>query len=40
MRNYLLQRVVLVLPTVLGTLTLVFFLVRLVPGDVVMARLA
>lgn len=33
MKHYLLQRTLLLLPTLFGTLTLVFFLIHLVPGD-------
>lgn len=33
MKRYLLQRLLLLLPTLLGALTLVFFLIHLVPGD-------
>jgi peptide/nickel transport system permease protein len=33
MRRYLLSRILLAVPTVLGVVTLVFFLVHLVPGD-------
>ena len=33
MKRYLLQRSLLLLPTLLGALTLVFFLIHLVPGD-------
>ena len=33
MKHYLLQRVLLLLPTLFGALTLVFFLMHLVPGD-------
>lgn len=33
MKHYLLQRVLLLLPTLFGALTLVFFLIHLVPGD-------
>jgi peptide/nickel transport system permease protein len=32
-KRYVLQRLVLLLPTLLGALTLVFFLIHLVPGD-------
>ena len=35
MRAYLIKRIILVIPTVLGVATLVFFLQALVPGDVV-----
>lgn len=33
MKRYLLQRLLLLLPTLFGALTLVFFLIHLVPGD-------
>ena len=33
MKHYLLQRALLLVPTLLGALTLVFFLIHLVPGD-------
>ena len=33
MKRYLLQRLLLLLPTLLGALTLVFFLINFVPGD-------
>ena len=33
MKHYLLQRALLLLPTLFGALTLVFFLIHLVPGD-------
>ena len=33
MKRYLLQRLLLLLPTMLGALTLVFFLIHLIPGD-------
>ena len=33
MKRYLLQRSLLLLPTLFGALTLVFFLIHLVPGD-------
>ena len=39
MRRYLLSRLLLFLPSVLGALTLVFFLIHLVPGDPVEAML-
>ena len=32
-KRYLLQRSLLLLPTLFGALTLVFFLIHLVPGD-------
>ena len=37
MRTYLLKRLVLVVPTLLGVATIVFVLLRVVPGDVVAA---
>jgi peptide/nickel transport system permease protein len=40
MRTYLLKRLVLVVPTLLGVATIVFVLLRVVPGDVVLLRLA
>ena len=33
MKRYFFQRLLLLLPTLLGALTLVFFLIHLVPGD-------
>ena len=33
MKRYLLQRLILFLPTLLGALTVVFFLIHLIPGD-------
>lgn len=39
MKRYLLQRTLLLLPTLFGALTLVFFLIHLVPGDPVEAML-
>ena len=33
MKRYLLQRLLLLIPTLLGTITLVFFLIHFVPGD-------
>lgn len=33
MKRYLLQRLLLLVPTLLGTITLVFFLIHFVPGD-------
>ena len=33
MKRYLLQRSLMLLPTLFGALTLVFFLIHLVPGD-------
>jgi len=32
-KRYILHRVYLLLPTLLGALTLVFFLIHLIPGD-------
>lgn len=40
MLKYILKRLVLMLPTLLGAAILVFFLLRLVPGDVCEVRLA
>ena len=40
MRTYLLKRLVLMGPTLLGVATIVFVLLRVVPGDVVLLRLA
>jgi peptide/nickel transport system permease protein len=40
MRTYVLKRVLLLVPTLLGVATLVFLLLRVVPGDVVLLRLA
>jgi peptide/nickel transport system permease protein len=40
MWTYLLKRLVLVVPTLLGVATIVFVLLRVVPGDVVLLRLA
>lgn len=39
MRRFLITRLLLLLPTLLGSLTLVFFLIHLVPGDPVEAML-
>jgi len=33
MREYLLKRILLTIPTIMGVLTLVFFLVHMIPGD-------
>jgi len=40
MIKYLIKRLMLLLPTLLGAAVLVFFLLRLVPGDVCEIRLA
>ena len=40
MRRYLLQRLLLMLPTLLGVAVLVFLLMRVVPGDIVEMRFA
>jgi peptide/nickel transport system permease protein len=40
MRTYLVKRLALVGPTLLGVATIVFVLLRVVPGDVVLLRLA
>jgi peptide/nickel transport system permease protein len=40
MRTYVLKRLLLVVPTLLGVATIVFVLLRVVPGDVVLLRLA
>jgi peptide/nickel transport system permease protein len=40
MRLYVLKRVLLLVPTLLGVATIVFVLLRVVPGDVVQLRLA
>ena len=40
MIKYLIKRLILLLPTLLGAAVLVFFLLRLVPGDVCEIRLA
>jgi peptide/nickel transport system permease protein len=40
MRTYLIKRLALVGPTLLGVATIVFVLLRVVPGDVVLLRLA
>jgi peptide/nickel transport system permease protein len=40
MRTYFFTRLVLVVPTLLGVATIVFVLLRVVPGDVVLLRLA
>jgi peptide/nickel transport system permease protein len=40
MRTYLLTRLALIVPTLLGVATIVFVLLRVVPGDVVLMRLA
>ena len=40
MRTYVLKRLLLVVPTLLGVATIVFLLLRVIPGDVVLLRLA
>jgi len=40
MRTYVLKRLLLAVPTLLGVATIVFVLLRVVPGDVVLLRLA
>jgi peptide/nickel transport system permease protein len=40
MRSYVLKRLLLLVPTLLGVATIVFVLLRVVPGDVVLLRLA
>jgi peptide/nickel transport system permease protein len=40
MRSYVLKRLLLMVPTLLGVATLVFLLLRVLPGDVVLLRLA
>jgi peptide/nickel transport system permease protein len=40
MRTYALKRLLLVVPTLLGVATIVFLLLRVIPGDVVLLRLA
>lgn len=40
MYNYILKRVLLMIPTLLGAAVLVFFLLRLIPGDICELRLA
>ncbi|HWC03798.1 MAG TPA: ABC transporter permease [Methylomirabilota bacterium] len=40
MRTYLLKRLLLMVPTLLGVATIVFLLLRVLPGDVVLLRLA
>ena len=40
MYNYILKRILLMIPTLLGAAFLVFFLLRLIPGDVCELRLA
>ena len=38
MRFYILKRLLLIGPTVLGVAVLVFFLMRVIPGDICLAR--
>ena len=40
MTKYLVKRFLLMFPTLLGVAMLIFFLIRIVPGDVVELRLA
>jgi peptide/nickel transport system permease protein len=40
MRTYVLRRLLLVVPTLFGVATIVFLLLRVIPGDVVLLRLA
>ena len=40
MYNYILKRILLMIPTLFGAAFLVFFLLRLIPGDVCELRLA
>ena len=40
MRTYVLKRLLLMVPTLLGVATIVFLLLRVLPGDVVLLRLA
>jgi peptide/nickel transport system permease protein len=40
MQTYVLKRLLLVVPTLLGVATVVFLLLRVIPGDVVLLRLA
>ena len=40
MYNYILKRILLMIPTLFGAAVLVFFLLRLIPGDVCELRLA
>ena len=40
MRRYILRRLLLMLPTLLGVAVLVFLLMRVVPGDIVEMRCA
>jgi peptide/nickel transport system permease protein len=40
MRTYILKRLLLLVPTLLGVATIVFLLLRVIPGDVVLLRLA
>ncbi len=39
MKHYIMRRLLLFIPTILGVVTLVFFLIHLVPGDPVDAIL-
>ncbi|MGH7413775.1 MAG: ABC transporter permease, partial [Candidatus Rokuibacteriota bacterium] len=40
MSKYILKRFLLMIPTLFGVATLIFFLIRVVPGDVAELRLA
>src|SRR3954470_15431777 len=39
MHSYILKRILLVIPTLLGAAALVFLLMRLIPGDICVVRL-
>ena len=39
MYRYIINRILLVFPTLLGAATLVFVLMRLIPGDICLVRL-
>ena len=39
MYRYVIKRVLLVIPTLVGAAALVFFLMRLIPGDICVIRL-
>ena len=38
MKRYILRRVLLMIPTILGAGVLVFFLIRVIPGDICLVR--
>ncbi len=40
MREYIIKRILLVIPTLLGMAAVVFFLIRLIPGDAVLLMMA